>query len=301
MGILRSIVVLIGTGLAMACSAVHVAWRVLFNKEKNAMRRSDDNGPPTAQPRHGFVYVAKAHNGPMAHAEAGRSVRIPGRGPPWIAVDHELCSVVVARWPGKLWAVEIVDPITEGDLKAANQVGLRPDAGYTRAAVVKILHAVPVATLFGPHGEQVCAVIETAAALTMAQAMRLGESRHRDAGDAHRRVWRGWLVRENIPLDRYSDDLDGTLAIGASKMGSPIGQGLKVIDGVVGRRAETLAGPTVWLVDEADPEGAWLAEPWSAASLALLDAALAFGAPDLVTSADNEVLTAAWRMLERDR
>lgn len=264
------------------------------------MRRSNDAGLQTAPPRHGFVYVANAHNGPMAHAKPGLMVRIPGRGPPWIAVDHELCSVVVARWPGKLWAVEIIDSITDRDLKAASQVGLRSDAGYTRAAAVRILHAVPVPTLFGPHGEQVSVVIEAAATLTLAQAMRLGESRHRDADDAHRRIWRRWLVRENIPLDRYSDDLGGTLAIGASKMGSPIGQGLRVIHGVVGRRAEALAGPTVWRVDAADPEGAWLAEPWSAASITLLDAALAFGAPDLVSSAEHELLTAAWRMLERD-
>jgi hypothetical protein len=264
------------------------------------MRRSDAAGPQTARPRHGFVYVSNPHNGPMAHAEPGLTVRNPGRGPPWIAVDHELCSVVVARWPGKLWAVEIVDPITDRDLKAADQVGLRPDAGYTRAAAVKILHPVPVATLFGPHGEAVCAVIEAAAGLTLAQAMRLGESRHPDAGEAQRRIWRRWLVRENIPLDRYSDDLGGTLAIGASKTGSPIGQGLRVIHGVVGRRAEALAGPTVWRVDAADPEGAWLADPWSAASITLLDAALALGAPDLVASAEHEPLTAAWRMLERD-
>ena len=195
--------------------------------------------------------------------------------PPWIAVDHELCSVIVARWPGKLWAVEMLDPITAADLKSAGQVGLRPDAGYTRAAAVKILHAVPVATLFGQHGEPVCAVIEAAAALTLAQAKRLSEGRHRDAGAAQTRLWRRWLVREGIPL-RY-DDLDGTLAIGASKAGSPLGMAPRTIHGEVGRRAETLAGPAVWLFDRTDPEGAWLAEPWCTASTALLDAAFAFG------------------------
>ena len=86
------------------------------------------------QPRHSFVYVAEGHTGPMASAEAGCTVRIPGRGPPWIAVDHDVSSVVVARWPGRLWAVEIVDPITDADLRAAGQVGWRADAGYTRAA-----------------------------------------------------------------------------------------------------------------------------------------------------------------------
>jgi hypothetical protein len=166
-------------------------------------------------------------------------------------------------------------------------------AGYTRAAAVTVLHAVPVATLFGAHGAQVCAVIGVAAELTLDRAARLAEWRHLDAGDAQTRLWRRWLVRENIPLDRYND-LDGTLTIGASKAGSPIGKGPRVIHGEIGRRAETLAGPSVWLKDDADPEGAWLSEPWCAASTALLDAALAFGAPDLVGRQDHEILTAAW-------
>ena len=250
--------------------------------------------PAADQRRHGFVYVPVVYDGPMAHAEVGRLVRIPGRGPPWIAVDHELCSVVVARWPGKLWAVEILDPITAGDLKSAGQVGLRADAGYTRAAAVKILRTVPVATLFGHHGELVCSVIEAAAALTLAQAKRLREGRHPDAGATQTRLWRRWLVREGIPLLERYDDLDGTLAIGASKAGSPIGMAPRVIHGEVGRCAEALAGPCVWLIDEADPKAVWLAEPWCAASNSLLDAALAFGAPDLLERPDYEILTAAW-------
>jgi hypothetical protein len=71
-----------------------------------------------------------------------------------------------------------------------------------------------------------------------------------------------------------------------------------VIHTAVGRRAEAVTGPAVWLVDEDDPEGAWLADPWSAASVALVDVALALGAPDLVSGADHDILTAAWRMLE---
>lgn len=246
--------------------------------------------PAADRPRHGFVYVPVIDSGPMANAQAGRTVRIAGRGPPWIAVDHEVSSVVVARWPGRLWVVEIVDAVTEQD--GAPQ--LRPDAGYTRAAAVKILHAEPVATLFGSHGALVCAVIQAAAELTLAQATKLHEARHGDAADAQTRVWRRWLLRKNIPLDRYRD-LDGTLAIGASKAGSPIGKAPRVIHTLVGRCAEALAGPSVWLVHEDDPEGAWLAEPWCAASVALLDAALAFGVPSHADRQDYDILTAAWR------
>ena len=140
-------------------------------------------------PRQGFIYVSVVDSGAMAKAEAGGAVRIPGRGPPWIAVDHGLSSVVVARWPGRLWAVEIVDAVTAQDCAG----GLRADAGYTRAVAVKILHAVPVATPCGAHGAEVCAAIEAAARLDLAGAGRLAEMRHPRAGDAQNQVWRRWL------------------------------------------------------------------------------------------------------------
>ena len=71
--------------------------------------------PVADRPRHGFVYVPVVDNGPMANAEAGCAVRIPGRAPPWIVVDHEVHTVLVPRWPGRSRAVEIVDAITEQD------------------------------------------------------------------------------------------------------------------------------------------------------------------------------------------
>lgn len=62
------------------------------------MRRSDDTCPQTARPRHGFVYVANAHDGPMAHAEPGLTVRIPGRGSPWIAVVFLFAAAVTVAY-----------------------------------------------------------------------------------------------------------------------------------------------------------------------------------------------------------
>jgi hypothetical protein len=90
--------------------------------------------------------------------------------------------------------------------------------------------------------------------------------------------------------------MSGTLVIGSATTRSPIGEGLSVVSSVVGRRAEAISGRSVWLVDESDPEGAYLAEPWSKANIVLLDAALAFGAPDLTSSADQEVLRSGWRV-----
>ncbi|MEU6205436.1 hypothetical protein ABZ814_17865 [Micromonospora musae] len=40
-------------------------------------------------------------------------------------------------------------------------------------------------------------------------------------------------------------------------------------------------------------------EPWSTAGAALIEAAMALGAPDLVDEAGRTALTAAWRAIRR--
>jgi hypothetical protein len=50
-----------------------------------------------------------------------------------------------------------------------------------------------------------------------------------------------------------------------------------------------------------DPDGEQLlSEPWATAGRALLHAAMAFGAPELVTGAEAAVLTADWRAVLGD-
>src|SRR5262249_15552614 len=70
---------------------------------------------------------------------------------------------------------------------------LRADAGYTRAAAVKVLKQVPVAELFGAHGTKVCTVIDIAGELTLATAARLAANRDVRAGEAQTRLWRAWM------------------------------------------------------------------------------------------------------------
>lgn len=54
------------------------------------------------------------------------------------------------------------------------------------------------------------------------------------------------------------------------------------------------AGSAAFTVDgEGDEE---LLDPWAAAASALLDAAMALGAPDLAGPADAAVLTRAWQV-----
>jgi hypothetical protein len=245
-------------------------------------------------PRRGYVYVQGNDAGVMTQARRGARVKIARREPPWIVVYHDFADVTVARWPGRLWQVDIIDPITADDLAAAKAVSLRADVGFTRAAAVKVLKEVPTAALFGAHGAKVCAVIDIASALTLECATRLAATRHAQAGEAQTRIWRAWLAGQPPQSSRYDGSYDGVLGI-SSRAVSPLGAALTLISTQVGRRAEAVVGDSVWSDDPDDPEVACLALPWSRAMFPLFDAALAVGVPEFVSDADRLILLDAWR------
>jgi len=246
-------------------------------------------------PQRGYVYVERDDPGVMTAAKPGARAQIPGRSPPWIVVNHDLAVVTVARWPGSLWYVEVVDPITPEEQKDSP---LRADAGYTRAAAVKVLKQVAVGELFGAHGSKVCTVINAAGELTLETAGRLAESRHAHASEAASRLWRAWIARHQVLFAGYRGDFDGVISVGRPR--SPIGVALGVVSAQVGRRAEAVAGKSVWIDVPDDPEEVYLAKPWSGAQHPLFDAALAVGAPEFVSAADRSILLEGWRSVFGD-
>jgi hypothetical protein len=239
----------------------------------------------------GYVYVSAEDGGPMAVAKTGATIRAAKRGPPWIVVDHELSSVIVAKWPGRLWSVEVTDPVTAKDQAA---VGGPPisSAQYTRAVGVQIAEELPASMLFGPHGDAVSTVIDAARTLNAEQAAKLSAARHPDAGRAYDRIWRAWLRDRGLQDADAEDSLDGTLATGGVRPASPINSGLSVLHNELFRRAKALSGDAA---TETDGDDIWLVDPWHGACAALLDVALASGAPELVGSTDGEILAFAWR------
>lgn len=244
----------------------------------------------------GFAYAANGDDGPMKTAKVGARVTIEGRRPPWIVVDHSLETVIVpSQWPGRLWHVEVVDPVTDADVDAAGGGRLRPDAGYTRAISVDVLDGIPVSRLFGEQGEAVCAVISRASALELEQVSLLGAARHPDADAAYSRAWDTWLEQRNPQSVHLGQNHSGILGIPVGRSYGPIGHGLSVLYAEVRTRARLLVGPSAFVTVEEDGEEAEALEPaWALAADALLDAAMAFGAPGLVPAEDRRVLTAAW-------
>ncbi len=230
-------------------------------------------------PARGFVFVADGDDDPMRAARVGATIRNAHAGPPWMVVNHSIESVVVARWPGRLWKVEVLEAAAEQPQAYAN---------YTRAVAVRVIEEVPVASLFGANGHGVCQVIERAGAVTIEDVALLAEAVHADARGAFSRVWSRWLGRPAAEGD-YADTL---AAPGSAGGESPIGAGFKVLHAVLTRRARELVGDAAFAMDD---EGNPVFTPlWAGAADAFLHAAMALGAPELVSTGDREVLSAAW-------
>jgi hypothetical protein len=226
----------------------------------------------------GFAYVSAVDDGPMQGATAGATVENTDGGPPWIVVDHAIESVVIARWPGRLWEVEVARA-------AATQASAH--ARYTRAVAVRVLREHPVENLFGAHGRDVCAVIETARRVTLEDVARLADAVHPRARAAYGAAWRRWLGSGG------PGDHEDTLAAGDGR--SAIGSGFTVLYGVLSERAHELTGDAAFVVD--DEGNRSLTPVWAAATDAFLHAAMAFGTPELTPAADAELLKAAWSTL----
>jgi hypothetical protein len=219
----------------------------------------------------------------MRSAKAGATVRNANGGPPWIVVDHSVESVIVTKWPGRLWKVEILEVARE-----------QPNAGvnYTRAVSVRVIEERAVSELFGPHGERVWAMIERAGALTTDDLAVLGSSGHTLARAAYSRAWRKWLGCGEPESGDSSEDYADTLAVPGGAR-SPIHSGFTVLHSVLAERARGLTGDAAFVVDD---EGNQSFSPaWALAADVYLHAAMAFGAPELLSPADREALTRAWR------
>jgi len=233
----------------------------------------------------GYVYEGTIEPGMFVGAVEGTIVRNPDCSPPWIVVHHSLASVVVARWPGKLFLVEVLD--AEGVEQPLAY------ADYTRAVAVQVCKEVPTFRLFGDHGEAVCAVIAFGARLNPSTAQRLVDFRHLMADEIYSKAWRKWLTGIGVAMTDEEWDYSGTLAAGPGPVRSPINCGLTVTWQAVWDRAHLLLGPAASTANEEDD--LILTPVWSSAASALLDAAMALGAPWLMTAEDMHILTAAWR------
>lgn len=238
---------------------------------------------PSVGLKQGFVYVPEVEQGPMKNASAGATISTGTKQPPWIVVDISLDSIIPAKWPGKLWEVEIVEPAPEQPNSTAR---------YTRAVTVRVLDEQPISQLFGSHGASVCQVLDKARQLEVLDVQALATSTSQTTRRAYSRAWSNWLAQVEPNSPHRGDDLSGTLAISGEKTRSPIGAGFSVLYSVFVKRARELVGDSAFLVDSEGEQS--LVLEWANAFDALLAAAMAFGAPDAISPSDREALSSPW-------
>ncbi|MDH6199035.1 hypothetical protein M2272_005702 [Mycobacterium frederiksbergense] len=243
----------------------------------------------------GYVYVADEKPGPMTGAVVGVRVAKTPLEPPWIVVNHALAGGNIDHWPGRLFRVACVPPRSpaEDNALARAAENLRADAGYSRVVVVDVIEELDAAILFGPHGTDIIKIIEVGRLLTEDRAKQLAAQCNPGAEAAYNRAWAQWLaVQPNGSFYLNDEHLDTLLVPGAGPSGSPIGNGFLVVSEAVRRRAQQGGGSGAFTINIEGEET--MADPWATARASLQHAAMAYGAPDLISAADHAVLTQAW-------
>ncbi|MEE9964408.1 MAG: hypothetical protein K4304_04850 [Propionicimonas sp.] len=222
-------------------------------------------------------------------AQPGEVVAMPVVGkPPWIVVCFDFDQVLVSHWPGRLLRVKLEQPSSPeiaAAVKATNAEFCSD--GWCRAHSVVVLAELDPSTLFGPHGAALLPVFEVAERLNEATVEALAAARDPEASAAYQRVWNRWGANEIDDVTLLDLGRDG---------GSPVGHGLLVVDDLINRRAQAVPGASHFgRIDPDDPDSEELIlEPsWHQAGLALIEAALALGAPG-VSGEDAAILLRSW-------
>ncbi|MFI9031086.1 hypothetical protein [Streptomyces sp. NPDC053560] len=201
----------------------------------------------------------------------------------------------MARWPGRLFRAQIVPPATQEERIALASAAedLSPHAGYTRALAIDLLEELSASVLFGPHGDAVRQVLEAGCALDEDEARRLATARPAAADHAYSTAWDRWLAEQPQGASQQGTEHAGVVAVsGVGPAPSPIGHGLSVLAHTVDKSAR-LRGGTGAHTTDADGEEVLL-DPWHTACAALLDTAMALGAPHLTDDRTRTLLTTAW-------
>jgi hypothetical protein len=181
----------------------------------------------------------------------GRPVDRPVAGDAGLVV-HEVATDVI-RWPSSLWRVDKLD----------RPVRLRPGTTWVRCQAFDVLEQVPEWLVAGPHGDAVEWVITRARVLTGDQVDALATLRDDGEEQLTRTLWDLWMR--------------------AHREGSPVGCGLLELHRAVDEAARRV-GPRLFGWDEEDGVEVLRDPGWQRARSAAHGAALALGAPQLLSA-----------------
>lgn len=234
----------------------------------------------------GFVYSADEDNELFKDAKVGDLIIKQDRKPPFIVVDHILDKIIITRWPGKLYKVEVINQSKEKDINK----GLVKNVWYTRTLGVKILEEVPVENIFGENGKQIRHIIDLTRNITEEQVNLLSKYNIESSRDLFTKAWRNWILLTDKDCVYLNDDHYNTLKIFPKNQvyGSPIREGLSIISSQFDIRARELVGEAAFGVDE---EGEiYLQSKWAKAYEKLKQAGISYESDNLLTEVEKETL-----------
>lgn len=269
---------------------------VAESRERGNMPDLGSKPTPPSHPSvviQGYVYCSHEDGDMFSGAKVGEEIIHPTQAPPWIVVVHHVRDVLVTRWPGRLFWVQVLDPAAETHLMD----GIRKDAGYTRTCGVRILEELPVANLFGENGDGICRIVELTRRLTEGQVDTLSGYDLSASEQIYDQVWRKCSAPQ-IYGGKQEVEACGTVlksALTDGKYSSPIGEGLSVVYALFHARAKELAGDAAYEIDERDEDddeddGVSLLPKWSQACDALLHAAMSYAPDPLLTVPEKSLL-----------
>jgi hypothetical protein len=234
---------------------------------------------PARNGRTGFVYTPQNEQGPLTQGKIGDVIRIQA-APPWIVVDHSKDSIVFTNWPGVLWKVEVVEPAPDSEQVTST---------YTRSKAVRLIETSTATELFGVNGDAVEQILNQAAQLELVQ-IKTARPFWGDSVNAYSRAWNAW-IKNRYPNETMGN-YESTLGVGSCGYDSPIGRGFVLLFNVVHNRAMAIEGDSAFSVDE-EGESHFLPH-WQIAFDAARFAAMAYGAPELLSEQERQILTATW-------
>jgi hypothetical protein len=222
----------------------------------------------------------------FASAKVGDTIIKPVQKPPYLVVDHVLDKILITKWPGVLYQVEILNPSEE---KGIN-VGLVKNVWYTRTFGVKIIDEIPIEILFGANGIQIKQILDLLKNLTEEQVNQLATYEVAQSQKIYAKAWKQWVSLTDKAYFNATDHYEKVLKAYPKNQNrvSPIGQGLSIIHGIFYQTARKLTQDEALEVDE---DGEISLKPtWDRAQTHFLHAGMSYEDLHLLTEAEKKHL-----------
>jgi hypothetical protein len=172
--------------------------------------------------------------------------------------------MAVLTLPDRLWRVGDID----GEVRVVPR-----RYGWMRCKSLTVREELPNWLVMGPHGDLVAQVIDQARDLTDEQTRTIAAMDAADEASLYRALWDRWLLNH--------------------ESGSPVGCGLSAVHDAVGEAARR-TGPHLFCWDVEDEVEVINDTAWQQAGHAALAAAIARGAPQILSNQENHRLALRW-------